>query len=613
MTTIESWLRNLKPGGRNIVPICGGNNVLELQQIKAANASLSPTFLEKMKELFQPDVFIETGTFLGGTTAEAAAIFGEVHTIKVSPDLFQQAKQLFQHTDNVHVHQGDSAAVLKKILPGIKGRIVIWLDGLYSGMGTGRGSRNPPILREIQLIKHFKKTDSVLLINDIRLFFQGMNTSSGTSGYPTLRALIAAILEIDPAYCFEIIGDAAIAYPSADDLQVSSVVRGCTISRLYDENPDLIDSVLDAEEHIAASEVTASAAISQLCQEYGLTGAADRSLYYVLWAGLFLHANNQFAAAAGLFKRLLSIGFDHWRVQWYLARAEYGQGSFPAVHEALLAVLTNQPSYHPARELMTQLKAIMEVSAASGSGNEHFAHDLNRFLILSARTEQRFSIAREDIAPCLDDKLTNAETDAHYIYHTAWAARVLAKLTPREHIDIASSLSFISIASAFVPIRFYDYRPPRIELSNLSVGYADLNALPFPDNSIASLSCMHVIEHIGLGRYGDVIDPDGDLKAIRELNRVLSPQGDLLLVVPVGKPRIIFNAHRIYSYDQILNVMNGFDLVEYALVPDKKSDAVSLVVNAAKEITDQQRYGCGCFWFRKRGIAPRRANIVMAQ
>ena len=52
---------------------------------------------------------------------------------------------------------------------------------------------------------------------------------------------------------------------------------------------------------------------------------------------------------------------------------------------------------------------------------------------------------------------------------------------------------------------------------------------------------MHVIEHIGLGRYGDEMDPDGDLKAIDELKRVLSRKGDLLFVVPVGKPKIMYN------------------------------------------------------------------------
>ncbi|NDC42314.1 MAG: DUF268 domain-containing protein, partial [Chitinophagia bacterium] len=56
--------------------------------------------------------------------------------------------------------------------------------------------------------------------------------------------------------------------------------------------------------------------------------------------------------------------------------------------------------------------------------------------------------------------------------------------------------------------------------------------LPFESDSIPSLSCMHTIEHVGLGRYGDQLDPQGDLKAIAELKRVVQPGGDLLFVTP---------------------------------------------------------------------------------
>jgi len=47
---------------------------------------------------------------------------------------------------------------------------------------------------------------------------------------------------------------------------------------------------------------------------------------------------------------------------------------------------------------------------------------------------------------------------------------------------------------------------------------------------------MNVVEHVGLGRYGEPLDPEGDIKAMRELRRVLAPGGSLLFVVPVGRP-----------------------------------------------------------------------------
>jgi hypothetical protein len=109
---------------------------------------------------------------------------------------------------------------------------------------------------------------------------------------------------------------------------------------------------------------------------------------------------------------------------------------------------------------------------------------------------------------------------------------------------------------------------------------------------------MHVVEHVGLGRYGDSLNPAGDLKAMTELQRVIAPGGSLLLVVPVGKPKIMFNAHRIYSYEQILRYFSEIHLEEFALIPDR-SDSRGIIYDASQELADAQDYGCGCFWFKK--------------
>ena len=203
-----------------------------------------------------------------------------------------------------------------------------------------------------------------------------------------------------------------------------------------------------------------------------------------------------------------------------------------------------------------------------------------------------------DRYPCLNDKTPSTVFDRHYVYHVAWAARVLARNNPELHIDISSSLYFSTTVSAFIPVKFYDYRPAKLELPNFSSEHANVTGLPFGDQSIQSLSCMHVVEHIGLGRYGDALDPDGDLKAIHELKRVLQKNGSLLFVVPVGKPRIQFNAHRIYSYEQISTYFRDLVLEEFALIPDRHGDG-GLIVGATQAMADAQTYGCGCFWFRK--------------
>jgi SAM-dependent methyltransferase len=198
----------------------------------------------------------------------------------------------------------------------------------------------------------------------------------------------------------------------------------------------------------------------------------------------------------------------------------------------------------------------------------------------------------------LNENSSASKLDRHYFFHTAWASRVLEKKNPSKHVDISSLMYFSGIASAFVPVEFYEYRPANISISNLKSKSADIKNLPFKKNSVNSLSCMHVVEHIGLGRYGDEIDYDGDLKAMKELQRVLAPNGHLLFVVPIGIPKIVFNAHRIYSIKQIVSAFDKLHLEEFVLIPDSVKDG-NLVTSPSKKLLSRQRYGCGCFLFTK--------------
>ncbi len=227
-----------------------------------------------------------------------------------------------------------------------------------------------------------------------------------------------------------------------------------------------------------------------------------------------------------------------------------------------------------------------------------FVKDYLNFKKISSKNK-RFAISWRDRLPQLFDKTLNTYFDRHYIYHPAWAVRTVKKINPKFHVDISSTLTFSSILSAFIPVKFYDYRPANLELDNLSSEKADLHSLPFKDSSVDSISCMHTVEHIGLGRYGDTIEPDGDLIAMSELKRVISPKGSLLFVVPIGRPRIVFNAHRVYSYDQIINAFSDLHLEEFSLILDD-SQKSGMVHNATKELSDKQKYGCGCFWFKKK-------------
>ena len=228
-----------------------------------------------------------------------------------------------------------------------------------------------------------------------------------------------------------------------------------------------------------------------------------------------------------------------------------------------------------------------------------FKNDFNYFKSNSQLVDNRFfKVSWKERCVLLSDDTSNTDFERHYVYFPAWAARVLKIIKPQKLVDISSSLRFVAVVSAFIPTDFYDYRPAPLVLSNLSTKKGDLMDLPFADNSLPCVSCMHVVEHIGLGRYGDPIDYDGDLKAMSELSRVLAKAGSLLFVVPLGKPRIVFNAHRIYSYEQVISGFPELTLKEFALIPENSKDG-GLVYNPAKSLIDKQTYGCGCFWFTK--------------
>jgi len=235
----------------------------------------------------------------------------------------------------------------------------------------------------------------------------------------------------------------------------------------------------------------------------------------------------------------------------------------------------------------------------------HVSNSLQEAYVLLKKqeliTDKRFQFTESDFHPCLDDNTTNTNFDRHYVYHPAWAARVVKTISPRKHIDISSTLHFCSMLSAFIPIDFYDYRPAKLVLDKLTSAAADLTKLPFEDNSVESISCMHTVEHVGLGRYGDPLDYDGDLKAIRELKRVVALGGSLLFVAPLGAKSVIcFNAHRIYDKAQVLSLFSDMELQELVLVPEDEKDG-GLVPNPSDELLSRQFYGCGCFWFKKKG------------
>ena len=194
-----------------------------------------------------------------------------------------------------------------------------------------------------------------------------------------------------------------------------------------------------------------------------------------------------------------------------------------------------------------------------------------------------------DSYPCLGDWTRTTPLDAHYFYQGAWLARRLAMHRPAKHVDVGSSALMLSVLSATTEVLHVDYRPLQATLPGLRCVAGDILDLPLPEASVDSLSCLHVIEHIGLARYGDPIDPEGARKAAAELARVLAPGGRLYVSAPIGRERTCFNAHRVFDTESLRAMFAPLRLEGFALVDDagRFRDPADQAAAAGLE------YGCG--------------------
>ena len=177
--------------------------------------------------------------------------------------------------------------------------------------------------------------------------------------------------------------------------------------------------------------------------------------------------------------------------------------------------------------------------------------------------------------PCLGEKISSTAFDKSYYYQDTWASRKIFQRRPESVLDIGSTVLYSGIISQFVPTTFVDIRPIQVDLPGLTVVDGSILELPFEDFSQNFITSLCVMEHIGLGRYGDPIMPDGARRACAEINRVLKPGGEIVLSVPVGVPCIAYNAHRIFSREQFLSYFPGYTLLdEVFLTPEPAGSEV---------------------------------------
>jgi SAM-dependent methyltransferase len=202
------------------------------------------------------------------------------------------------------------------------------------------------------------------------------------------------------------------------------------------------------------------------------------------------------------------------------------------------------------------------------------------------------AIKIDSIYPQLKDKIPITPLDPIYFYQDTWAAKKIFDLNPEHHFDVGSSAKTIGLISQFVPTTMVDIRPLELKLDNLYFKEGTILSLPFENETIKSISSLCVVEHIGLGRYGDPIDVYGSEKAVRELIRVTVSGGIILFSVPVGLTnKVFFNAHRVFKREYLLNLFSNCNLIEEKYILERQFSSTFI---------DTDKFQIGLFMFKKK-------------
>lgn len=189
----------------------------------------------------------------------------------------------------------------------------------------------------------------------------------------------------------------------------------------------------------------------------------------------------------------------------------------------------------------------------------------------------------------------------HYFHQDLLVAGYVREAAPKRHIDVGSRIDgFVAHVATFREIEVLDVRPlTDIGHPNIRFLQADLMSQAHaPAEITESVSCLHALEHFGLGRYGDPIDPEGHLKGFHNLCRMLEPGGTAYVSFPVGaRTQVCFNAHRIFHPLDVL----GWCGSQMALVRFDFIDDAGRLHRDWPLLRDPPRaeFGCGIYTLRK--------------
>ncbi|MCM1236050.1 MAG: DUF268 domain-containing protein, partial [Ruminococcus flavefaciens] len=201
------------------------------------------------------------------------------------------------------------------------------------------------------------------------------------------------------------------------------------------------------------------------------------------------------------------------------------------------------------------------------SGRKQYKENMLKYKKLNKNPE--FEISVQNNLPCYVDRYAKAGALGSYFWQDLWAARLIAEANPGCHYDIGSRVDgFIAhLASFRENIKLIDIRPLENVIPGVEFIQADATELSaLADDSVESISALCSLEHFGLGRYGDEIDPDACFKAMRAIKRVVQKDGNVYLSVPIGRQHLEFDAQRVFYAETILKQFAGFQLIEFSCI-----------------------------------------------
>jgi len=211
------------------------------------------------------------------------------------------------------------------------------------------------------------------------------------------------------------------------------------------------------------------------------------------------------------------------------------------------------------------------------------------------------------LSPCLHDRHEESgDTKNEYFWQDLLVARWIHAARPRKHVDVGSRVDgFVAHLASFRDIEVFDVRPSSAQIPGVIFHKADLagpGGSQFePEDYCDSLSCLHAIEHFGLGRYNDHIDPLGHERGIANMARMLKTGGTLYLSAPIGRERVEFNANRIFDPRTIIRIADTYRLKLAGLTVIRVGGHVTHVSTAPSVLQElaQERYSLGIFIFTK--------------